>query len=145
MGRPPEPLEKLTPPNFEKRTEELRNAILKFFGKEENKTMEISKGMAKILHQILLNPFSEYVYHICKYPKKPYQQSFSYLVYQGMILECLKHRTMDYGRPERKLHSLSGQKFTPTPKFLGTAEAYFVCHLGPIFQISLIYAFIGCP
>ena len=29
-------------------------------------------------------------------------------------------------------------------KFLGTAEAYFVCHIGPIFQISLICAFIGC-
>ena len=36
-------------------------------------------------------------------------------------------------------------KFTPTPKCLGTAKAYFVCHFGPIFQISLIYAFIGCP
>ena len=23
------------------------------------------------------------------------------------------------------------------------AAAYFVCHIGPIFQISLIYAFIG--
>ena len=30
-------------------------------------------------------------------------------------------------------------------KFLGKAEAYFVCHIGPILQISLIYAFIGCP
>ena len=40
---------------------------------------------------------------------------------------------MDYGCPERK------------QKFLGTAEAYFVCHIGLIFQISLIYAFIGCP
>ena len=30
-------------------------------------------------------------------------------------------------------------------KFLGTAEASFVCHIGPIFQILLIYAFIGCP
>ena len=38
-----------------------------------------------------------------------------------------------------------GRKFTPTTKFLGTTEAYFVCHIGPIFQISLIYAFIGCP
>ena len=37
------------------------------------------------------------------------------------------------------------KKFNPNPKFLGTAEAYFVCHFGPIFQISLIYAFIGCP
>ena len=36
-------------------------------------------------------------------------------------------------------------KSTLTPKFLGTAEAYFVCHIGPNFQISLIYAFIGCP
>ena len=33
----------------------------------------------------------------------------------------------------------------PTSKFLGTAEAYFVCHIGPTLQISLIYAFIGCP
>ena len=45
----------------------------------------------------------------------------------------------DYGRPEKKQSSLHGQKFNPNPKFLGTAEAYFVCHIGPIFQISLIY------
>ena len=51
----------------------------------------------------------------------------------------------DYGSPERKKPSLHGRKFTPTPKFLGTAKAYFVCHFAPIFQISLIYAFIGCP
>ena len=39
--------------------------------------------------------------------------------------------------------------FTTRPKIqsqiLGTVEAYFVCHIGPMFQISLIYAFIGCP
>jgi hypothetical protein len=40
--------------------------------------------------------------------------------------------------------ALHGRKFNPNPNFLGTAEAYFVCHVGPIFQISLIYAFIGC-
>ena len=51
----------------------------------------------------------------------------------------------DYGRPDGKLPSLHGRKFTPTPKFLGTAAVYFVCHIGPNFQISLIYAFIGCP
>ena len=51
----------------------------------------------------------------------------------------------DYGRPERKQCSLLGRKFNPNPKFLGMAKAYFVCHIGPIFQISLIYAFIGCP
>ena len=54
-------------------------------------------------------------------------------------------QTTDYGRPERKQPSLHGRKFTPTPKFLGTAVEYFVCHTGPIFQISLIYVFIGCP
>ena len=32
----------------------------------------------------------------------------------------------DYGLPERKLPSLNGRKSTPTPKYLGTAEAYFV-------------------
>ena len=37
------------------------------------------------------------------------------------------------------------QKFNPNHKFLGMADAYFVCHIGPIFQISLIYSFIGCP
>ena len=50
----------------------------------------------------------------------------------------------DYGLPERKYPSLHGRKFNPNPKFLGTSEAYFVCHIDPIFQISLIYAFIGC-
>ena len=30
-------------------------------------------------------------------------------------------------------------------QILCTAGAYFVCHIGPIFQISSIYAFIGCP
>ena len=51
----------------------------------------------------------------------------------------------DYGHPVRKLPSLDSRKSTPTPKFSGTAEAYFVCHIGPNFRISLIYAFIGCP
>ena len=47
----------------------------------------------------------------------------------------------DCGRPVRKLPSLHSQKSTPTTKFLGTTEAYFVCHISPNFQISLI----GCP
>ena len=42
---------------------------------------------------------------------------------------------MVYGRPVRKSPLLHGRKSTPTPKFLGTAEAYFVCHIGPNFQI----------
>ena len=60
------------------------------------------------------------------------------------VVHTIVHTT-DYGRPVRKSPSLHGQKSTPNPKFLGTAKAYFVCHIGPIFQISLIYAFIGCP
>ena len=51
----------------------------------------------------------------------------------------------DYGRPERKQPSLHGRKFTPTPKFLDAAKAYFDCHIGPNFQVSLIHAFIRCP
>ena len=37
----------------------------------------------------------------------------------------------DYGHPVRKSSSLHGRKSTLTPKFLGTAEAYFACHIGP--------------
>ena len=51
----------------------------------------------------------------------------------------------DYGRPVRKSPSLHGQKSTPTPKFLDAVEIYVVCQMDPDFQISLIYAFIGCP
>ena len=51
------------------------------------------------------------------------------------------------GRPERRkaFTALHGRKFNPNPNFSGTTKAYCVCHIGPIFQISLIYAFIGCP
>jgi hypothetical protein len=55
----------------------------------------------------------------------------------------LGHAT-DYGRPVRKLPSLHGRKSNPNSKFLVTAEAYFVCRIGPNFKISLIYAFTGC-
>ena len=61
------------------------------------------------------------------------------------ILIILTLVSMDYGRPVRKSTSLHGRKSTPSPQFLGMAEAYFVSHIGPNFQISLIYAFIGCP
>ena len=54
-------------------------------------------------------------------------------------------KTTNYGHPKKKWPSLHGQIFNPNPKSLGTTEAYFVCHISPIFQISLICAFIGCP
>ena len=57
----------------------------------------------------------------------------------------VSHASTDYGHPLRKSPSLHGQKSNPNPKFLGTAKAYFVCHISPKFQISLICAFIGCP
>ena len=65
----------------------------------------------------------------------------------GFEIGCrvLMNKTTDYGHPEGKYPSLHGRKFNPNPKFLGRAKAYFVCHIGPILQISLIYAFIGCP
>ena len=47
--------------------------------------------------------------------------------------------------PGEEITFTARPKFTPTPRFFGTAEAYFVCHIGPNFQVSLIYAFIGCP
>ena len=52
-------------------------------------------------------------------------------------------RTTDAQRGN-KLHC-KAENSLPLPKFLDTDKAYFVCHIGPIFQISLIYAFIGCP
>ena len=51
----------------------------------------------------------------------------------------------NYRRLVRKLPSLHSQKYTPIPKLLGSTKAYFFCHIGPNFHISLIYAFIGCP
>ena len=60
-------------------------------------------------------------------------------------IDSLSTKSTDYGRPVRKSPSLHGRKSNPNPKFIGTAEAYFVCHIGPKFQVSLIYAFIGCP
>ena len=54
------------------------------------------------------------------------------------------YNNTDYRCLVRKSPSLHGRKSTPTPKFSGMAEAYFVYHIGN-FQISLIYAFIGCP
>ena len=57
-------------------------------------------------------------------------------------LEC----STDYRHTQRKQSSLHSQKFNSNPKFLGTAEAYFVCHIGPKFQLLFfIYAFIECP
>ena len=67
---------------------------------------------------------------------------------KGTVNYALRHSCLqsaiylltDYRRPVRKSPSLHGQKSTPNPKFLGTAEAYFVCHISPNFQISLINA-----
>ena len=47
-------------------------------------------------------------------------------------LQMYKPRTTDAQR-ENILH---WPKIHSAPKFLGTAEAYFVCHISPNFQIS---------
>ena len=54
-----------------------------------------------------------------------------------------KSRTTDT-RWGNLLHCTAENQNNPNPKFLGTAKAYFVCHIGQNFQISLIYAFIEC-
>ena len=42
-------------------------------------------------------------------------------------------------RKSPSLH-VHGRKSNPNPKFIGTAEAYFVCHIGPKFQNSFVNA-----
>jgi hypothetical protein len=59
--------------------------------------------------------------------------------------DITKGTITDYGCPVRKSPLLHGRKSTPTLDLLDTVEAYFVCHIGPNFQIFLIYAFIGYP
>ena len=77
-----------------------------------------------------------------KWPDLPRKRNSRFI----WIATCLENSLCtDYGRPVRKSPSLHGRKSNPNPKFIGTAEAYFVCHIGPKFQISLNYAFIGCP
>ena len=60
-------------------------------------------------------------------------------------LESIVGSTTDYGRPVRKLSSLHGRKSNPKPKFIGTAEAYFVCHIGPdFFDLCLHWVSVVC-
>ena len=56
-------------------------------------------------------------------------------------LSSIFFASTDYGRPVKKLPSLHGQKSNPNPKFIDTAEAYFVCPISSKSQISLSYAF----
>ena len=48
-------------------------------------------------------------------------------------------------RPREELAFTTQPKIQSQSQLLGTAEAYFVCLIGPIFQVFLIYAFIECP
>ena len=52
-------------------------------------------------------------------------------------------KTTNYGRPERKKPTLHSRKFTPTPKFLGTAEAYFVATSAQLFRYLWFMASLG--
>ena len=74
-------------------------------------------------------------YHAFKEETEKFRKLASNIIFlhssQQILMEHkFIHRGTDYGRPERKQPSLHGQKFNPNPKFLGTAEAYFVCHIG---------------
>ena len=71
-----------------------------------------------------------------------------YVVASLSIFDLFGHKyIVNHGllTPRDEIVFTARRKFTLTPKCLGTAEPYFVCHISPIFQISLIYAFIGCP
>ena len=52
----------------------------------------------------------------------------------------------DYGHTVRKLPSLHGRKSNPNPKFLGTAEAYFVCRpkISDFFHLCLHWVSVVC-
>ena len=91
-----------------------------------------------------VSSFTKYYEWFLQVPKLQNIGKFAF-IYGKAKSNLILAMNMDYGCPERKLPSLKGRKSTPTAKFLGTAEAYFVCHIDPNFQISLIYAFIGCP
>ena len=108
----------------------------------DNEVKELLESCQKlrIKPNFPLKPAYETGLHI----KSTYCNTSIDLLMKPMRLSLIVYFT-DYGRPERKKPSLHSRKFNPNPKFLGTGEAYFVCHIGPIFQISLIYAFIGCP
>ena len=56
-----------------------------------------------------------------------------FLIHLSFVEFCL-FVTTDYGHPVRKSPSLHGRKSTPSPRFLGTAAAYLVCHIGPKFS-----------
>ena len=93
----------------------------------------------------------------------PFIQKILKFIYSEKVTKCCKMSTVelsyvvlvksypmmlmitDCGCTVRKSPSLHGRKSNPTPKFIGTPEAYFVCHISPKFQDSLIYALIGCP
>ena len=42
-------------------------------------------------------------------------------------------KSTDYGRPVWKWPSLHGRKSNRNPKYIDTAKAYFVCHIGTNF------------
>jgi hypothetical protein len=88
--------------------------------------------------------FFDNIFGIGQGPSNAGKLNWNLLVFL-FILGQLYGDTMDYRHPERKKPSLHGRNLNPNPKFLGMAAAYFDCHIGPIFQISLIYALIGCP
>ena len=68
--------------------------------------------------------------------------AFYIIVMKGTLRTYGMHHRLR--TPGEEIAFTARPKIKSNPKFLGTAEAYFFCHIGP-FQISLIYAFIGCP
>ena len=76
--------------------------------------------------------------------QKKYNGSWYTLINSSLYTYLIKtnHRLWT---PREEIAYTARQKLNPNPKSSGTNEAYFGCHIGPIFQISLIYASIACP
>ena len=79
-------------------------------------------------------------YQLKSFPVKEYI-SGKFSTYFYLKLNGLKHGLRT---PGEDIAFTARPKIKYQSQILGTAEAYFVCHIGPKFQISLIYAFIGC-
>ena len=94
--------------------------------------------------KILLNMWGPLVLWTIRNDFKNFFEPIVYVI--GKTIHDFLHLSWidctDYERSVRKSPSLHSQKSTRNPKFLGMAEAYFVCRIGPNFQI---YDLIGCP
>ena len=76
---------------------------------------------------------------------KTFSKSDIFLICTKIVEKCFKWLHYELRTPGEEIAFTAWPKINSHSQILGTAEAYFVCHIGPNFQISLTYAFIWCP